>query len=478
MAPRSATKLIMPSNRPALAAGRARVCNAMPSCAASCSTASSSAGRPSRSPAGSIARRRRPPSAMKASTASSTPRSAGPTTAPGAITCRGPGTNAAGAAAEPLPPASSKTGFPSLCGPKLSSTVAPSGIGKATSCCSPLPVRPSSSGSSANRVSSCWQSNQAKPLNRLSASSRPGFGRSIAGCAKPSPWTMAPSSLSTSSSPTSSQSGPSSAIPTVPGKKAPSKTPSAACEDPCRARQTSTPSTTSSSAHTLPPTTTLPGNASVLSRQPKFFLLKCCTSNVNPHPRRARDDSVLFNFYSSLLSRSRGDGGDRRLADDHHQSCVQEIEADGDPEDDAREPGGHQDAEHRRCQERADIETGIDETEDLARGAGRRGVAHDHVARGIGDAAGRAGQGQQRQQQRGRDGLGSDRHGQRAGRQQSQCRDTVVAAHPVGEEAAHQHTARRADDEDDQAERRIVFADAEHAGPGWHSELLDTHGGG
>ena len=47
-----------------------------------------------------------------------------------------------------------------------------------------------------------------------------------------------------SSSPTSSASGPSSAIPTAPGRRAPSKTPSDECDDPCRARPTSTPSTT------------------------------------------------------------------------------------------------------------------------------------------------------------------------------------------------------------------------------------------
>ena len=112
-------------------------------------------------------------------------------------------------------------------------------------------------------------------------------------------------------------------------------------------------------------------------------------------------------------SQPRDDVG-RGLANDQHQRRIDDVEADGDPEDDAREAGGHQEAEHRRRQERADIEAGIDEAEDLARGAGRRGVAHDHVARRIGDAAGRAGQRQQRQQQRRRDGLGGDRHGQSA----------------------------------------------------------------
>src|SRR6202040_1343292 len=106
-----------------------------------------------------------------------------------------------------------------------------------------------------------------------------------------SPSTMAPSSPSITSSPRSSPSVLSSATLTAPGKKAPSKTPSDACEDPCLARQTSTPSTTICFAHSSWHTTIPPENASASNLQPKHFYPKCCTSNVNPHPRCARDDS-------------------------------------------------------------------------------------------------------------------------------------------------------------------------------------------
>ena len=55
---------------------------------------------------------------MRASTASSTPRSAAPTTVPGAFTCPAPSTSGAGAAAAIAPPtASSKAVFPSLSAP-------------------------------------------------------------------------------------------------------------------------------------------------------------------------------------------------------------------------------------------------------------------------------------------------------------------------------------------------------------------------
>ena len=66
-------------------------------------------------------------------------------------------------------------------------------------------------------------------------------------CARPSPSTTAPSSPSTTSSTTNSPSEPSSAIPIAPGRRAPSRTPSAGCEDTCRARQISTPSTRAAS---------------------------------------------------------------------------------------------------------------------------------------------------------------------------------------------------------------------------------------
>src|SRR6266851_6995371 len=322
MALKSVTNPPTPRNRPPPAARRARGWNAMPSCVASSWAASNAAGRPSKSPAGSISKRPRPPSATKPSTASSTPRSAGPTTVPGATTCPEPRASAAGVAAEEAaPPASSKTGSRSPCAPTPSKTAAPSDIGKPTSCCSPLPVRPSSLPTNANPASSCWQSNPAKLLNLQPSSWSPGSSRSTGGCAKPSASTTVPSSLNTTSSPTSSASGPSSVIPTVPGKREPSKTPSAACEDSCPERQTSPPSTTTPSPLASPPITTHPESASDLSPRPKPSCPNCCTSNVNPHPRFARDDNIFLTSICFLQRRAHQRQAiiaeEHRVADEH-----------------------------------------------------------------------------------------------------------------------------------------------------------------
>ena len=92
---------------------------------------------------------------------------------------------------------------------------------------------------------------------------------------------------------TSSASKPSSAIPTALGKRAPSRTPSAACDGSSRATPTSPPSTTTPSMPASPPTTTPLENALASRPQPRYFLLNCCTSNVNPHPRFARDDTIF-----------------------------------------------------------------------------------------------------------------------------------------------------------------------------------------
>ncbi len=110
---------------------------------------------------------------MKASTASSTPRSAAPTTAPGATTCPEPSTSAAAAAAERRLPGqlhqrprfhcfASRSGRPS--------GAAPSAIGKPTSCCSPLPARPSSSPHERkSRAPAHRPSNPAKPAAPVAA---------------------------------------------------------------------------------------------------------------------------------------------------------------------------------------------------------------------------------------------------------------------------------------------------------------------
>src|ERR1044071_9013146 len=230
-----------PRNRLPPGAGRGRGWSAMPSCANSFSAVCDVAGRPSRSPAGSSARRAGPRSATSRSPASFPPRSADPTMAHGVTICPGPSTSGAG---EPRPaappPASSKAAFPLPCAPTASSNGAPLVIGKLISCTSPSPARPSWWRMSASPAFSCWQSNLAKPLNQQPINSSPGSKPSTDACARP----------------------------------------------------TSTPLTTTSFARSLSPTTTLPESASASSLQPKLFYPKCCTSNVNPHPRCARDDGV------------------------------------------------------------------------------------------------------------------------------------------------------------------------------------------
>jgi hypothetical protein len=61
-----------------------------------------------------------------------------------------------------------------------------------------------------------------------------------------------------------------------------------------------------------------------------------------------------------------------------------------------------------------------------------------------------------------------------AARSSPKVATTVVTAHAVGKQAAHQHAGGRPHDEYDQAERGIVLAEPEHLDPGRHGELLDT----
>ncbi len=88
-----------------------------------------------------------------------------------------------------------------------------------------------------------------------------------------------------------SASRPSSVRPTRPGKKAASRTPSAACAGPCRARPTWRPSRMSTlrawSRYTIIPR----GNVSAIRPQPRFLGTICCTSNVNPPSCFRRNDS-------------------------------------------------------------------------------------------------------------------------------------------------------------------------------------------
>src|SRR5256885_3230082 len=79
-------------------------------------------------------------------------------------------------------------------------------------------------------------------------------------CARASPSIMEPSSPATTTC-TGTTSPPSSAIPTRPGRKAASKTPSDACAEPCRAKPTSPGSPPSISSNASRPTTTPRANA-------------------------------------------------------------------------------------------------------------------------------------------------------------------------------------------------------------------------
>ena len=99
-------------------------------------------------------------------------------------------------------------------------------------------------------------------------------GRSLRG--------MTPSMLSASK--------PSSVRPTHLGKRAASKTPSAACAGPCPARPTWRPSRTSTLRASSRYTIIRLGNVSAIRPPPRFLETTCCTSNVNPHPRVRKDD--------------------------------------------------------------------------------------------------------------------------------------------------------------------------------------------
>src|SRR5262249_29669787 len=89
-----------------------------------------------------------------------------------------------------------------------------------------------------------------------------------------------------------SRSRRSSAIPTRPGKKAASRTPSAACGASSRATPTSTSCRPAASASPSPPTTIPRANALTSGPRQRSLLLKCCTSSVNPPPGFRLDDDV------------------------------------------------------------------------------------------------------------------------------------------------------------------------------------------
>ena len=289
---RSATSRAMPRSRPLPGAGRARAWNAMPSCAPSSSTASARGWSPEQ-----IAGRLKQQKAATTISHESIYRF---------IYAQIRRTND-GAWRNYLPRAKYKRGWhgrrkrsaDDLIKGRVSIALrprrrraagAPSATGKPTSCCSPPPARPPSWRTNASPASSWEQGNPARPRSPLPSSSGPGSSRSIGGCGDPSPSTTAPSSPSTSSSPTSSPSGPSSATRTVLGRRAPSRTPSADCAGLAQKDQP---------RHHRPRDLRglhrrLQQHAAKVPRASgpplKSFSPNCCTSNVNPHPRCARDD--------------------------------------------------------------------------------------------------------------------------------------------------------------------------------------------
>ena len=292
-------------------AGKARAWNAMPSCATSFSAACNAAGRPSRSPAGSSARRSRPPSATRPSTASSTPRSAAPTTAPGATICPGPGTSAAGAPRPAVPRQLHKGRVSIACAPTPSSGAAPSAIGKPTSCTSPPPARPSSSRTNASPAFSCWPSNPARPpadrrpAPRLVPHPRPAPAqdhhlrqrhrvRPASPAHRPA---RHPYLLLRSPQPLAKRRR-------RKRHRTPAKT-LAAQDKPRHHRRRILRALVVAYNNT-------PRKCLDFKSPAEAFHPNCCTSNVNPHPRCARDDSVSYRRKSRPEGRLSRRGAKRR----------------------------------------------------------------------------------------------------------------------------------------------------------------------
>jgi len=111
-------------------------------------------------------------------------------------------------------------------------------------------------------------------------------------CARASPSTTEPSSRSTGGSTIASEPEPTSATLTALGRRAASKTPSAACDRPCRARPTWPPCRSGSSRPPLTATTQHPENVLAGRPLPKHSqdTSTRCTSNVNPPFTCARDE--------------------------------------------------------------------------------------------------------------------------------------------------------------------------------------------
>src|SRR6266487_6772571 len=159
------------------------------------------------------------------------------------------------------PPASSNSGARSPNGPPMSKAAMFRDIGKPTSCCSPGMAKGCLFSTNGKPASTSFSVQSIEkpflPLKPLLAGSASFHRR----CAKPSASTTEPSSPSITGFTKSSASRHSSAIPTVPGKKAAWKTPSAYCDDRCHVKLTSSPSRQPLSSDTFGASTTPHANA-------------------------------------------------------------------------------------------------------------------------------------------------------------------------------------------------------------------------
>ncbi len=288
----SATNQATPRNRRRHGAGRARASNASPSCAATFSSVSPAVGRPSRSLAGSLAKEAATSSATRASTASSTPRSPVPKTTAGGAICRAARASAVFAAARAAAPQpSSKAVFPWPNDRPQPPTAAPPVIGRPTSCCSPSTAKPCSPFMSVSPVSCSRVGHPTRPPIASPRICARSSKTCLRGCAKPSPSTMAPSSPVIGCF-IASPSKPSFAIPTRPGRRAVSKTPSVVCAASSHAKLTLQPSRTNVFTLSCAPTTT-PHESALTSKRRQRCSTDCCTSNVNPPPRFRGDERML-----------------------------------------------------------------------------------------------------------------------------------------------------------------------------------------
>ena len=162
------------------AAGQARAWSSMPSCANSSLTASSSAGRPSRSPAGCA--RRRPRRRISHESIYRFIYAQIRRTNDGSwrhYLPRAKGKRGRRRRASRSPVSLINAVFPSLCGPPRSRCAPPSAIGRPISCCSPPPATPSSCRTNASPDAVCLAKQPGKASLMPPPACSPGSPRSI-----------------------------------------------------------------------------------------------------------------------------------------------------------------------------------------------------------------------------------------------------------------------------------------------------------